>query len=76
MTSFIKIEKINIKNLTVSSICVLHVFSVISNIMIIHIYIYLQMAQVGLTENIKGDKKKFELWLRGREEVYIIQVKL
>jgi len=31
------------------------------------------MAQVGLTENIKGDKKKFELWLRGREEVYIIQ---
>lgn len=33
----------------------------------------LQTAQVGLTENIKGDKKKFELWLRGREEVYIIQ---
>ena len=31
------------------------------------------MAQVGLTENVKGDKKKFELWLRGREEVYIIQ---
>ncbi|XP_076098704.1 guanine nucleotide exchange factor DBS-like isoform X2 [Mytilus galloprovincialis] len=33
----------------------------------------LQMVQVGLTENVKGDKKRFELWLRGREEVYIIQ---
>ena len=33
-----------------------------------------QCNQVGLTENIKGDKKKFELWLRGREEVYIVQV--
>ncbi|XP_067669146.1 guanine nucleotide exchange factor DBS-like isoform X1 [Haliotis asinina] len=33
----------------------------------------LKLSQVGLTENIKGDKKKFELWLRGREEVYIIQ---
>jgi len=29
---------------------------------------------MGLTENIKGDKKKLELWLRGREEVYIVQV--
>jgi hypothetical protein len=34
----------------------------------------LQLSQVGLTENVKGDKRKFELWLRGREEVYIIQV--
>lgn len=33
----------------------------------------LQMTQVGLTENVKGDQKKFELWLRNREEVYIIQ---
>ncbi|XP_041350720.1 guanine nucleotide exchange factor DBS-like isoform X2 [Gigantopelta aegis] len=33
----------------------------------------LKLSQVGLTENIKGDKKKFELWLRGREEVYTIQ---
>lgn len=31
------------------------------------------MTQVGLTEKIKGDKRKFELWSRGREEVYIIQ---
>ena len=33
-----------------------------------------QCNQVGLTENIKGDRRKYELWLRGREEVYIIQV--
>lgn len=33
----------------------------------------LRCNQVGLTENIKGDKRKFELWLRGREEVYIVQ---
>lgn len=33
----------------------------------------LKLSQVGLTENVKGDKRKFELWLRGREEVYIIQ---
>uniref|UniRef100_A0A2C9KF52 Guanine nucleotide exchange factor DBS n=1 Tax=Biomphalaria glabrata TaxID=6526 RepID=A0A2C9KF52_BIOGL len=33
----------------------------------------LNLSQVGLTEKIKGDKRKFELWLRGREEVYIIQ---
>ena len=33
-----------------------------------------QTSQLGLTENIKGDKKKFELWLRDRVEVYIIQV--
>ncbi|CAL1542994.1 unnamed protein product, partial [Lymnaea stagnalis] len=33
----------------------------------------LNLSHVGLTETIKGDKRKFELWLRGREEVYIIQ---
>lgn len=33
----------------------------------------INLSQVGLTERIKGDKRKFELWLRGREEVYIIQ---
>eukprot|EP00106_Octopus_bimaculoides_P006185 XP_014773627.1 PREDICTED: guanine nucleotide exchange factor DBS-like isoform X14 [Octopus bimaculoides] len=40
------------------------------------VYIFknmLKMSLVGLTESVKGDKKKFELWLRGREEVYIIQ---
>lgn len=33
-----------------------------------------QMSAVGITENVKGDIKKFEVWYNGREEVYIIQV--
>lgn len=33
-----------------------------------------QMSTVGITENVKGDNKKFEIWYNGREEVYIIQV--
>ncbi|XP_039984690.1 guanine nucleotide exchange factor DBS isoform X2 [Xiphias gladius] len=33
----------------------------------------LKMSAVGITENIKGDNKKFEVWYNGREEVYIIQ---
>ncbi|KAG5284663.1 hypothetical protein AALO_G00029130 [Alosa alosa] len=33
----------------------------------------LRMSAVGITENIKGDIKKFELWYSGREEVYLIQ---
>lgn len=32
------------------------------------------MAAVGITENVKGDAKKFEIWYNAREEVYIIQV--
>lgn len=32
------------------------------------------MSTVGITENVKGDNKKFEIWYNGREEVYIIQV--
>lgn len=35
----------------------------------------LQMSAVGITENIRGDSKKFEVWYNGREEVYIIQVR-
>uniref|UniRef100_A0A8C4VZW7 MCF.2 cell line derived transforming sequence-like 2 n=1 Tax=Gopherus evgoodei TaxID=1825980 RepID=A0A8C4VZW7_9SAUR len=35
----------------------------------------LKMSTVGITENVKGDNKKFEIWYNGREEVYIIQVK-
>ncbi|CAB1452160.1 unnamed protein product [Pleuronectes platessa] len=31
------------------------------------------MSAVGITENVKGDIKKFEVWYNGREEVYIIQ---
>lgn len=34
-----------------------------------------QMSAVGITENIRGDSKKFEVWYNGREEVYIIQVR-
>ena len=37
------------------------------------LFSYLQLSQVGLTEKLKGDKRRFELWSRGREEVYIIQ---
>ncbi|XP_076579148.1 guanine nucleotide exchange factor DBS isoform X7 [Chaetodon auriga] len=33
----------------------------------------LKMSAVGITENVKGDCKKFEVWYNGREEVYIIQ---
>ncbi|XP_069053915.1 guanine nucleotide exchange factor DBS isoform X2 [Lepisosteus oculatus] len=33
----------------------------------------LKMSAVGITENVKGDNKKFEVWYSGREEVYIIQ---
>ncbi|XP_014383373.1 guanine nucleotide exchange factor DBS isoform X3 [Alligator sinensis] len=33
----------------------------------------LNMTAVGITENVKGDAKKFEIWYNAREEVYIIQ---
>ncbi|XP_077830207.1 guanine nucleotide exchange factor DBS isoform X9 [Macaca mulatta] len=33
----------------------------------------LNMAAVGITENVKGDAKKFEIWYNAREEVYIVQ---
>lgn len=32
------------------------------------------MAAVGITESVKGDVRKFEIWCNGREEVYIVQV--
>lgn len=32
------------------------------------------MSAVGITENVKGDMKKFEIWYSGREVVYIVQV--
>ncbi|XP_068930266.1 proto-oncogene DBL [Petaurus breviceps papuanus] len=34
---------------------------------------YLKMNAVGITENVKGDNRKFEIWYNGREEVYIVQ---
>ncbi|XP_069049824.1 proto-oncogene DBL isoform X2 [Lepisosteus oculatus] len=33
----------------------------------------LKMSAVGITENVKGDIKKFEIWYSGREEVYVVQ---
>lgn len=32
------------------------------------------MGAVGITENVKGDVKKFEIWYSSREVVYIVQV--
>ncbi|KAG8586613.1 hypothetical protein GDO81_005430 [Engystomops pustulosus] len=33
----------------------------------------LNMATVGITEYVKGDNRKFEIWYNAREEVYIVQ---
>uniref|UniRef100_A0A452R7E9 MCF.2 cell line derived transforming sequence like n=1 Tax=Ursus americanus TaxID=9643 RepID=A0A452R7E9_URSAM len=33
----------------------------------------LNMAAVGITETVKGDVRKFEIWYNAREEVYIVQ---
>uniref|UniRef100_A0A673JUT3 Proto-oncogene DBL-like n=1 Tax=Sinocyclocheilus rhinocerous TaxID=307959 RepID=A0A673JUT3_9TELE len=33
----------------------------------------LMMSAVGITENIKGDVRKFEIWYNGKEEVYVVQ---
>ncbi|XP_068600096.1 proto-oncogene DBL [Brachionichthys hirsutus] len=33
----------------------------------------LRMSAVGVTENVKGDTRKFELWYSSREVVYIVQ---
>ncbi|XP_061548649.1 guanine nucleotide exchange factor DBS isoform X1 [Phycodurus eques] len=33
----------------------------------------LNMSAVGITENAKGDYKKFEVWCNSREEVFIVQ---
>lgn len=34
-----------------------------------------QMSAVGITENAKGDNKKFEIWCNSRDEVFIVQVR-
>ncbi|XP_016045968.2 proto-oncogene DBL isoform X2 [Erinaceus europaeus] len=33
----------------------------------------LKMDEVGITEYVKGDSRKFEIWCSGKEEVYIVQ---
>lgn len=34
---------------------------------------FFQMSKIGLTEMVKGDPRKFEVWLEGRQEIYTIQ---
>ncbi|EEB16142.1 Guanine nucleotide exchange factor DBS, putative [Pediculus humanus corporis] len=38
-----------------------------------HFKRFLQMSQIGLTESVKGDPRKFEIWLQGRQQVHTIQ---
>ncbi|KAF4026818.1 hypothetical protein G4228_018761 [Cervus hanglu yarkandensis] len=33
----------------------------------------LKMDELGITEYVKGDNRKFEIWYAGKEEVYIVQ---
>lgn len=33
----------------------------------------LQMSEIGLTESVRGDNRRFEVWLQGRQEVHTIQ---
>lgn len=39
----------------------------------VHYTISLKMSQIGLTESVKGDTRRFEIWLQGRAEVHTIQ---
>lgn len=32
------------------------------------------MEEVGITEHVKGDNRKFEIWYGEKEEIYIVQV--
>lgn len=32
----------------------------------------MQMSQIGLTESVKGDPRRFEVWLQGRAEVHTL----
>uniref|UniRef100_A0A182IWR8 DH domain-containing protein n=1 Tax=Anopheles atroparvus TaxID=41427 RepID=A0A182IWR8_ANOAO len=34
---------------------------------------WLQMSQIGLTESVRGDPRRFEVWLQGRQEVHTFQ---
>ncbi|XP_008211520.1 guanine nucleotide exchange factor DBS isoform X2 [Nasonia vitripennis] len=38
-----------------------------------HFKRYLKTSQIGLTESVKGDARRFEIWLQGRAEVHTIQ---
>ncbi|XP_046866240.1 guanine nucleotide exchange factor DBS isoform X2 [Drosophila willistoni] len=34
---------------------------------------HVKMSQIGLTESVRGDTKRFEVWLQGRQEVHTLQ---
>ncbi|XP_070135126.1 guanine nucleotide exchange factor DBS isoform X8 [Drosophila bipectinata] len=34
---------------------------------------HIKMSEVGLTESVRGDTKRFEVWLQGRQEVHVLQ---
>ncbi|KAH8372697.1 hypothetical protein KR009_003054, partial [Drosophila setifemur] len=34
---------------------------------------HVQMSEIGLTESVRGDSKRFEVWLKGRQEVHTLQ---
>lgn len=34
---------------------------------------YLKMSEIGITESVRGDPRRFEVWLEGRSEVHTIQ---
>lgn len=34
---------------------------------------YVKMSLIGLTESVRGDARRFEVWLQGRQEVHTIQ---
>ncbi|XP_065368627.1 uncharacterized protein LOC135961080 isoform X5 [Calliphora vicina] len=34
---------------------------------------YIKMSHIGLTESVRGDTKRFEVWLQGRQEVHTLQ---
>lgn len=33
----------------------------------------IKMSQIGLTESVRGDTRRFEVWLQGRSEVHTFQ---
>ncbi|KAH8272607.1 hypothetical protein KR018_004056, partial [Drosophila ironensis] len=34
---------------------------------------FVKMSEIGLTESVRGDTKRFEVWLQGRQEVHTLQ---
>jgi len=38
------------------------------------ISLFFQLSEIGITENVKQDPLKFELWLNKKSEIFILQV--